>query len=387
MTDLAGRRSTRDLTVDIAAVAVAALMGLVAAVDAEASGRVTGDALFWALVMGGAGCAAVWWRRRLPVVVALALLPLAALTEVVGGAVLVAVYTVAAYRRWSVAAAVAVLHMLAAVPYSITRPDPDLTVPGANALNIALLSIVVAIGTAVRSRREAVASMRERASHAEAEAGLNAERLRALERERIAREMHDILAHRISLVSLHAGALEVRPDLSAEEVARTAGTIRASAHQALEDLREIIGVLRAGADGGDLRPQPDLADLDALIAECRGAGTPVAVDNRMPDGAVSRSTSRTAYRVVQEGLTNARKHAPGAEVRLCLDRTPAGELHLWLRNGLARAATPGIPGARSGLVGLTERVSLAGGRLDHGARRGPDGEVAFHLEAWLPWPT
>jgi signal transduction histidine kinase len=249
--------------------------------------------------------------------------------------------------------------------------------------------VALAIGARVRARREAVRSLRERAARAEVEAGQRAERLRGLERERIAREMHDVLAHRISMVSLYAGALEIRPDLSAEEVAKTAGTIRVNAHHALEELREILGLLRNGGDGGTLRPQPGLAELDQLIAEARAAGTPVEVDNRLPGlpGAeVPPVVSRTAYRIVQEGLTNARKHAPGAPVHLQLDGTPGGELHVWLRNKLMTAPGRAIPGAGSGLLGLGERVSLSGGRIDHGARRGPDGEITFQLEAWVPWP-
>lgn len=381
------RRPKGELLVDVACITVAALASVAVAGDAEENGRATGGALFVALVLAGIGCAALWWRRRHPVGMALLIAPLAAVTELVGVAMLVAVFTVAAHRRWSVTLAVTALYALAPVPYSIARPDPDLPLGAGVAINGALLSIMVALGAVVRSRREAVAAVRERAARAETEAGLRAERLRALERERIAREMHDVLAHRISLVSLHAGALEIRPDLPTQDVARAAGIIRASAHQALDDLREILGVLRAGGDHDALRPQPGLADLDELIVECRVAGTPVEVDNQLPGTGMPLSVSRTAYRIVQEALTNARKHAAGTQVHLQLDRTPAGELHVWLRNRLTSARGSGIPGARSGLVGLAERVSLAGGRLDHGARRGPDGDVAFHLEAWMPWPT
>ncbi len=389
MTAAASRRSRRDRIVDVTCVTLAVLVALTAALDAAETGRVSPRYMQLALPLTALGCAAVWWRRRWPVGVALLLAPLAAVTDFVGGAVLVAVFTVAVHRRWRVAVAVGVLHLVASVPYSVTHPDPSFTVLGNNALSLALLSAALAWGATVRARRELVASLRQQVARAEAEAGLHAERQRGLERERIAREMHDVLAHRISLVSLHAGALEIRPDLSADEVARAAGTIRASAHQALEDLREILGVLRAGGDNGDLRPQAGLADLGGLVAECRAAGTPVHIDSRLTDGRVPpASVSRTAYRVVQEGLTNARKHAPGAEVRVLVEHTPDGELHVWLHNRLAGVGTaPAIPGSRSGLVGLTERVGLAGGRLDHGARRGADGVIAFHLEAWLPWPT
>jgi signal transduction histidine kinase len=131
---------------------------------------------------------------------------------------------------------------------------------------------------------------------------------------------------------------------------------------------------------------PGLADLDALVADSRAAGTVLEVDNRLTGPSAPATVSRTAYRVVQEGLTNARKHADGMPVRLCLERDDGG-LRIRLSNRIAPAGGAVIPGARSGLVGLAERVDVVGGRLTHGVRRGPDGEVAFHLEVWLPWPT
>jgi signal transduction histidine kinase len=379
------RRWTEGRTVDLAAVAIALLVAVMAAADSEATGRVTGDALFWSLMLAVAGGVALWWRRRAPVWVAVALAPIAVVTDLVGGAIAIAVYTVAAYRRWGVTLAVAGLHAVAGVPFAVARPDPVLGGPGAVGLGAVVLVVTVVIGAAVRGRRERLARLRGEAARAEADAARADDRLRAEERERIAREMHDVLGHRISLVSLHAGALEIRPDLSSDDVARAAGTIRASAHQALEDLREILGVLRG--ESYELSPRPGLADLDRLVADCRAAGAVIEVDDRRPDLAVPASMSRTAYRLMQEGLTNATRHAPGAPVHVRLDRTADSELHVWLRNPLGPVCGPWAPGARAGLVGLTERVDLVGGRLDHGVRRDPDGGLAFHLEAWLPWPT
>jgi len=369
---------------DAMGVALALLVVALVIGDGVGTGRMSVPYLLVALPLGLSTSVALWWRRRWPVGLTLLMVPLSAVSESVGGAVFVCTYTVAARRPKRVALGVYTLFILAAVPYSLVRPDPSLSFVGYHALNVVLLGVILGWGMIVRGRRERVAALREHAVRVEAEATRLAERTRGEERERIAREMHDVLAHRISLVSLHAGALEVRPDLTAEEVARAAATIRASAHQALEDLREILGILRAGHD--DLQPQPRLCDLDALVAETRLAGTPVELDNRLADpDSIPPSLSRTAYRVVQEGLTNARKHAPGHTVRVQLDQTTDGELHVALRNPLA--TTPArIPGSRSGLVGLTERVSLAGGRIEHGAWREAPGVVAFHLEAWLPWP-
>src|SRR5690348_16266362 len=128
--------------------------------------------------------------------------------------------------------------------------------------------------------------------------------------------MHDVLAHRISLLSLHAGVLEFRPDAPPEEIARAAGVIRASAHQALEDLRAVIGILRDGPDGQGPQsqpPQPTLAALPGLLEESRAAGMRIRTEVSLPDLAlVPDAIGRHALRIVQEALTNARKHATTA---------------------------------------------------------------------------
>jgi signal transduction histidine kinase len=382
------RTSVREYVVDAATVGVAAFVAVALAGDAEQSGRLTGGALFRALVIGLAGCIALLWRRRHPVGVALLLSASAIATDFGYAAVLIAVYTVAKHRRPAVVAAVAAVDVLAHLTYSVLRPDPALTLAAAVLVNAVGLAIAIALGSSVRAFRQRGEALRERAEQAMAEAARQAERVRVLERGRIAREMHDALAHRISIVSLHAGALEVRPDLPQDEVVRAAATIRRHAYQALEDLREILGVLRADEADAGLRPQRGLADLESLIAESRSAGTVVEVENDLAGAEPAASVSRTVYRIVQEGLTNARKHVPGATVHLRVNRTPSGDLHVWMRNPLDGGGTgPAIPGSRNGLVGLAERVSLAGGRLEHGVRREADGAPAFHLEAWLPWLT
>jgi signal transduction histidine kinase len=206
--------------------------------------------------------------------------------------------------------------------------------------------------------------------------------------------MHDVLAHRITLLSLHAGALELRPDMEPGEVATVAGTMRATAHQALEDLREILGVLRHNGDAAAVRPQPGVASLAELVGECRAAGVPVELDDRLPEperDALPSSVSRTAYRVVQEGLTNARKHAPGVPVGLEVTGRAGEGLRIEIVNPMpdpspapdgsaATAPAPAIPGAGAGLVGLRERVELVGGTLS----RTTDGG-RHRLTVWLPW--
>ncbi|GAA4894462.1 hypothetical protein GCM10023237_10940 [Streptomyces coeruleoprunus] len=199
--------------------------------------------------------------------------------------------------------------------------------------------------------------------------------------------MHDVLAHRLTLLSVHAGALEFHPDAPSAQVARAAGVIRDSAHEALQDLREIIGVLRAPGDRDDghgERPQPTLATLDALIAESRRAGMKVTLDNDAVDPAtVPTATGRTVYRIVQEGLTNARKHAPGTEVTVTVRGRPGEGLTVEVHNPAPEGPVAPVPGSGQGLIGLTERATLAGGRLTHGP--GPGG--GFTLRAWLPLPS
>jgi signal transduction histidine kinase len=226
-----------------------------------------------------------------------------------------------------------------------------------------------------------LASLRERAERAEAAQHEHAERARLSERARIAREMHDVLAHRISLLSMHAGSLEFGRGASQDEIARAAGVIRTNAHAALEDLREVIGVLRSepGDDRPD-RPLPTLADVPELVAEARAAG--MRVHSVLDADGAPETVGRNAYRIVQEGLTNARKHARDTAVDVSVSGGPGDGLEIELRNPLAVGRRNGdIPGAGAGLIGLAERADLAGGRLEHGIT--PRGE--YRLWAWLPW--
>ncbi len=262
-------------------------------------------------------------------------------------------------------------------PLIYDSPDPYL-------LNIILgvLVIVVVIGWGlfVRARRELIHSLRERAERAESEQRLRLEQAREAERRRIAREMHDVLAHRVTLLSLHAGALEFRPDASPEEIAEAAGVIRESAHTALKELREVIGVLRDGSEEGTERPQPTLRDIPALVEESRAAG--MKVESRIDEnGDVPDGVGRTAYRIVQEGLTNARKHAPGAAVAVAIGAEPGPRLAVEITSRGALHPPPPPPGAGTGLIGLAERVALAGGELQHGRTEAGD----FYLRAELPW--
>jgi signal transduction histidine kinase len=162
--------------------------------------------------------------------------------------------------------------------------------------------------------------------------------------------------------------------------------IRASAHQALEDLRAVIGLLRDGADGeAPQPPQPTLTALPGLLDESRAAGMRLNADVRVPDlAAVPDAVGRHALRIVQEALTNARKHATSAPVDLLVEGAPGEGLSIEVRNPVPvlAAGEAEIPGSGMGLVGLSERATLSGGRLEHGLDEHGD----FRLRAWLPWP-
>lgn len=410
------RRTVRDWIVDTVGFVLAALLYALTIATVTPSD----DAMAWPLlladtIVGAAACISLWARRRWPAAVPVAVSVVGVIAPSTGGALLVALFGAAVRLPFPRLAAVGAVALAAGVLQGVIWPDPDFPLLFGIIVTLGLLLLVIGWGMLVRARRQLVAALRERARRAEAEAGLRAYQAQRAAREVIAREMHDVLAHRLTLLSVHAGALEFRPDAPPAEVARAAGVIRDSAHEALQDLRQIIGVLRAPGDPDDAHgdhPQPTLATLDSLIAESRDAGTRVTLHNRAGDpGTVPAATGRTVYRIVQEALTNARKHAPGAEVTVtvggrpgtdpwatpapapALDTAPAPDtsstpesapgLTVHIHNPAPDGPVPHVPGSGQGLIGLTERAALAGGRLSHGPA--PDG--GFTVHAWLPWPS
>lgn len=245
------RRTTRDWLVDAHLFLFALGWAVVAAWDArqpdpELAGRLPYEWLQGLdTVLGLLACAALWFRRRWPLGLAVATLPLGLFSATAGVALVVIMFTLVVHRPLSQATLVFGGSVLTSVSYAMLRPDPALGFRGELAWAAVFIGSVLAWGMFVRARRQLILSLRDRADRAEAEQQLRVAQARQLERTRIAREMHDVLAHRISLLSLHAGALEFRPDAPPQEVARAAGVIRESAHAALQDLREVIGVLRA----------------------------------------------------------------------------------------------------------------------------------------------
>jgi signal transduction histidine kinase len=381
------KRSRRDWLVDVTFFLLALLAGSLVLGNVVQEEDLAGGLIFADLVGGLIACVLLFWRRRWPVHVAIAVAVLSTFSSFAAGGSVITLFTVAVHRPLRVVLAVTAFGFATLPIYVLLHPETNDPLWTSVIFVCLVTGATIAWGMFVRARRQLVLSLRERADRAEAEQQLHVEQARHQERARIAREMHDVLAHRISLLSMHAGALEFRPDAPPEEVARAAGVVRASAHQALQDLREVIGVLREGpAEGGPERPQPTLANLPGLLDESREAGMHVSSECRVDDlAAVPEGVGRNAYRIVQEGLTNARKHAHGAAVDVTVDGAAGTGLTVEVRNRLpmGQPARLPIPGAGTGLIGLSERTSLAGGRLEHGRTPGGD----FELRAWLPWPA
>ncbi|MEO3748745.1 histidine kinase [Plantactinospora sp. B5E13] len=340
------------------------------------------------------GCALVPVTLRWPVGGGLALGLLAVLSPVATPAATFGAFHVARRRPFAQAVVVSVVGVAGHAAQGWWRPYPGLSYGWLLLLTVLAYAALLGWGTWARARAALVNSLRERARRAEAEQGRRVVEARLAERTRLAREMHDVLAHRLSLLAVYAGALEYRPDSSPERLSAAAGVIRAGVHQALDELREVITLLRQ--DPTDTEPDgpgPALDDVPRLVGEAREAGLVVDLDDRigLPVVGMTAVTGRTAYRVVQEALTNARKHAGGQPVTVTLAGEPGGTLTVDVHNPLApdveAAAADGpdadLPGAGLGLLGLAERVGLAGGRLDHAV----DAAGEFRLRVELPWRT
>ena len=348
-------------------------------------GQWQGNRPAWALDLGAgvAAYALVLVRRRHPLGIALATSALTLVSAVAVGPALLASVSLAARRQFWPIVATALIGIVCGQGYTDLQPgrNPDpfwvsLT------FNVVATAAIMGWGMYIGSRRELVWSLRRRAEQAESEQERRVAQAQANERARIAREMHDVLAHRISQISVHAGALAFREDLEAEQMRDSVRVIQEKAHEALTDLRDVLGVLRdTDAPDGSDRPQPVYADVAALVAQARASGQNVEFVDGLGAAAPGDATGRTVYRIVQEGLTNASKHAPGALVEVEVTGDPEAGIDVRLRNPLGFGPTR-TPGAGLGLVGLAERTHLRGGRLEHRKALGH-----FVLHAWIPWPA
>jgi signal transduction histidine kinase len=358
----------------------------------SAGDRAADTALTWFVwgdpVLGLVSFVLIRWRHRQPAAVSIVLNSFTLVSASSAGPASWALGSIASHRRWRLVALVVPISVLAGVVHErIGLAEDALPLWASLAFGALVSGILVATGYAMGSQRQLVDSYRERALTAEREQQARVAQARAAERTRIAREMHDVLAHRISLVAMHAGALGYRSDLSEEERGSAAKSIEDNAHRALSDLRAVLGVLRDPTQPAAVvpeRPQPGLDDIAALVAEERAGGMRVRLSDRVEDDPPA-ATGRTAYRIVQEALTNVRKHAPGTAVTVDVAGSIADGLVIGVRNAapVGPAAAPSLPASGLGLLGLAERAALAGGRISHGTDPGG----GFAVRAWIPWDT
>jgi signal transduction histidine kinase len=317
------------------------------------------------------------FRRSAPLVPFLVAAALAVLSPAVTIAVPLTSYAVGRYvGRWPVRITAAVIGTVAVVqPWTLDELDQWLGAIGTAALVVGLAG---ALGAWARTRAQLVAALTERAERAEAERELMAREAVLTERTRIAREMHDAVGHRVSLMVLQAGAIEMAAADPAR-VEQLSAQVQTAGRQALDELRQMVGVLRAGDEDAPLAPQPGLEDLPRLIEESRAAGMTVDLRGLPTTTPVDPAVGRAAYRIVQEALTNGGKHAPGATVCVEVER-PADQLVVRVVNGPSDGAPVTSAGGGYGLVGLGERVRTLGGRL----RTEPRLDGGFLVEAVLP---
>jgi signal transduction histidine kinase len=385
----------RDQAFDVAAAGLAATIGLLMVVSSAwptvaGSGgghpvlRQVGGAM---LVGQSALAAALLLRRRFPLGLAwltVAATAVIAVVEQLAPGTLVAIepgsnampwlpaaapfaaYAATAHttKRWWALAPVAALVFLGAHGWDSPPGSPwvlqSLLFAGGPAL----------LGMYTAARRRLIRSLLDRTARAEREQHLLAERARAEERSRVAAEMHDLVTHRVSLMVLQAGALQVT---AVDQATRTrAEDLRTTGCQTLEELRDLLRILR-------FDPTVPVADLAQLVRE---SGVPAEFVEEGDPSEPSPVVARTAYRIVQEALTNVRKHAPGSQVQVTLRYRPQ-RVHLCVRN--SRPTEPIDPllaetGSGSGLLSLRQRVQLVRGELN----AGPDGAGGFRVEADLP---
>lgn len=344
------------------------------------------------LALGGLTIGGVRFRHRWPRTVVVASMLLSALSASGFVAALWAYAHLATRRRWremvgfgALSVAFGVLISRSNITGLVTAEAPatsQLLVGVAG--SVVIIALVAAMGSYVGARRDLLLAMRDRAEEAERRQETLVLQGQAEERNRIAREMHDVLAHRISLVSMHAGILAYRDDLPPDQVREIAGVIQDNARQSMSELRTILGSLRQDSDpahGQPEAPQPGFDQIAALISDARQAGQRLEVREEIEHAELMPTlVGRHIYRVVQELITNARKHAESSLVRVELSGAPGEGVHISSRNPPQRGAAA-LPGAGMGLVGLRERANVLGGTMTSGVNE----EGQFEVKVWFPW--
>ncbi|MCF3133998.1 sensor histidine kinase [Streptomyces olivochromogenes] len=336
-------------------------------------------------------------RRRYPeamlllaLATGLAQLVLDVETTVANFAMLVITYTVAMIgARWASRLALTV-SLGAAILAQIRWPDQQTSFLGQVAIVVfqtVPFALAWVLGDSMRTRRAYFAQLEERAARLEKEREAQAKVAVAAERARIARELHDVVAHNVSVMVVQADGAAYVLDAAPDQAKKALETISSTGRQALAEMRRLLGVLRTGEhqESGEYVPQPDVEQIDELVEKCRSSGLPVDFKVEGTPRPLPSGVELTAYRIVQEALTNTRKHGgenAGASVRLVyfddglgllIEDDGKGAPHELYEEG-------GADGQGHGLIGMRERVGMVGGTLDAGPRPGG----GFRISALLP---
>ncbi|MFF5843153.1 sensor histidine kinase [Streptomyces massasporeus] len=320
------------------------------------------------------GCAALAFRRRFPLAVFLLTLPLALMQDV-AVAVLVALFTLAerSRNRPLLAVCVALAAVAGSTPWPLAEADRTMTLVFF-VYGLATSAAPVLFGQLLQAQRDLARRLDEIEEAREHERALHAQAVLARERAQLAREMHDVVSHQVSLIAVRAGALQVATkDADAKEAART---IRSLSVTTLDELRTMVTLLRAsGGRATELTPQPTLADLHKLV---ESSGTHAELTGELPP-AVGTPAQRAVYRTVQEALTNVRKHAPGAAARVELWQD-GDDVGVTVTNTAPTRPSLALPGSQQGLIGLRERADILHGTLESD----PTAEGGYRVRLRIP---
>lgn len=306
-------------------------------------------------------------------------------------AMLVITYTVATVgERW--ASRLALVCSLSAAALSQLRWEAE---PGGSWVQVIFVTIIMTVpfvlawvlGDSLRTRRAYFDQLEERAARLEREREAQSKVAVAAERARIARELHDVVAHNVSVMVVQADGAAYVMDAAPDQAKQALETISSTGRQALAEMRRLLGVLRTGdaPESGEYVPQPDVEQIEDLVAQVRQTGLVVDFKVEGTPRPLPSGVELTAYRVVQEALTNTRKHGgpdAGASVRLVyfddglgllIEDDGRGAAHELYEDG-------GADGAGHGMIGMRERIGMVGGTLDAGPRPGG----GFRISALLP---
>ncbi|WLW55295.1 sensor histidine kinase [Streptomyces sp. YU58] len=326
------------------------------------------------VALAAVGCAALAFRRRFPLGVFLLTLPLALMQDV-AVAVLAALFTLAerSRNRRLLAVCVVLAAVASSTPWPLAEADRAMTLVFF-VYSLATSAAPVLFGQLLQARRDLARRLAEVEEAREHERTLHAQAVLARERAQLAREMHDVVSHQVSLIAVRAGALQVAAkDADAKEAART---IRSLSVTTLDELRTMVTLLRAsGGRSTELTPQPTLADLRKLV---ESSGTHAELTGELP-GTVGTPAQRALYRTVQEALTNVRKHAPGASARVELWQDGDG-VGVTVTNSPPTRPSLSLPGSQQGLVGLRERAEILHGTLE----AGPTAQGGYRVRLRVP---